>query len=387
LSVEVSGPLFFERADLHSVCLITMRWMALNLAKLGRTVVWSALATALITPFCRAESPNVARAFGHAVADAVDKAMPAVVVVRTEAVVYHQARAFPLGPVYGIPERLAGQGSGVIISRDGHVLTSHHVIRNAGQIQVALHDGTLYPATLVGSDPLTDLAVLQIEAPGEAGFTPIEVADSDAVRIGEFAIAIGSPFSLNSSVTLGVVSQKGRSVGVLPYEDFIQTDAPINPGNSGGPLVDVDGRMVGINAVIQTGGPYARGNIGIGFAVPANLAMRIADSLIRTGRAERPWLGIRLRDIINTPGSVAGPSGVQVGEVLGNTPAAVGGLKAGDFILSVDNVQVNDSRGVQRAVFKRNLGDPVRLRVMREGREIEFEIVTEAMPDLGRLEK
>lgn len=352
--------------------------------KLGRMAVWFVLAGAVFVSFCRAESANVARAFGSAVADAVDKAMPAVVVIRTEGVVYHSARAVPFGPVYGIPERLAGQGSGVIVSREGHVLTSHHVIRNAGEIQVALHDGTQYPAKMIGSDPLTDLAVLRIEAPAGVEFTPIEVADSDKVRIGEFAIAIGSPFSLDSSVTLGVVSQKGRSVGVLPYEDFIQTDAPINPGNSGGALVDVDGRMIGINAVIQTGSPYARGNIGIGFAVPANMAMRIAESLMRTGRAERPWLGIRLRDVAGGGQAV---DGVEVGEVLGNTPAAAGGLKAGDRILSVDGVEVEDSRAVQRTVFKRKLGESVRLRIIREGRELEFEIVTEAMPDLGRLEK
>lgn len=335
----------------------------------------------------RAESSGVARALGNAVADAVEKVMPAVVVVRTESVVVHPARDIFFGNVYGVPERLAGHGSGAIISESGHVLTSHHVVRNAGRIEVALQDGTKYPAVLVGNDPLTDLAVLKIEAPEGTAFTPVEAGDSDALRIGEFVIAIGSPFSLNSSVTLGVVSQKGRSVGVLPYEDFIQTDAPINPGNSGGPLVDIDGRMMGINAVIQTGSPYARGNIGIGFAVPANLAMRIARSLISTGRPDRPWLGVRLRELETAAVGVSRSAGVQVGEVLGNTPASTAGLEPGDIILSVDGEAANDARAVQRAVFRHDIGDRIRLHVVRDGRDMEFEIVTEAMPDLGRLEK
>ncbi len=309
--------------------------------------------------------------------------MPSVVVIRTAATVYHAAQDLFFGNVYGIPERLAGQGSGVIISKDGHVLTSHHVIQNAQEIEVALSDGTKYPAKLVGRDPLTDLAVLKIQAPAGTAFTPIEPGDSDKLRVGEFAIAIGSPFSLNSSVTVGIVSQKGRSVGVLPYEDFIQTDASINPGNSGGPLVDADGRMVGINSIIQTGGPYSRGNIGIGFAVPANLAMRVADSLIRTGSAERPWVGIQLREM-NDPLTqrllVTKEPGVLVGDVIPNAPAAKCGVLKGDVITRVDDQPVTDVRNVQRLIFRRGVGETVKLEIARGEEKKVFEIITEQMP-------
>ena len=333
----------------------------------------------LISSVCGslAVSANIARELGNAFADAVERVMPSVVVVRTEATVYHAARDLFFGQIYGIPERLAGQGSGVIISKDGYVLTSNHVIRNAEQIEVALHDGTKYPAELVGHDPMSDLAVLKIQAPTGASFKAITPGDSDKIRVGEFAIAVGSPFSLNSSVTVGIVSQKGRSVGLLPYEDFIQTDASINPGNSGGPLTDVDGRMIGINAVIQTGGPYSQGNIGIGFAVPVNLAMRVAESLITSGKVERPWLGLELRSLDKA-------AGVRVGGVFGNTPASRCGVAQGDIIVKVDEQPVYETRDVQRLVFKHRVGDTVKLEVRRGGQRILFEMVTERMPEIGQ---
>ena len=183
---------------------------------------------------------SVARKIGEEIADAIEKVMPSVVVVRTEAIHHHISRDTFWGYLYSVPRRLVGQASGVIISKDGYVLTSNHVIQNAQEIEVVLHDGTLYSARLIGRDEATDLAVLKIDAEGIT-FAPIEAADSDEVRVGELAVAIGSPFSLSSSVTIGIISQKGRSIGLLPYEDFIQTDASINPGNSGGPLVDVEG--------------------------------------------------------------------------------------------------------------------------------------------------
>jgi S1-C subfamily serine protease len=336
------------------------------------------LAWLLAAAASRAASPNAARALGDAIADAVDKAMPAVVVVRTEAVVIHRAIDPFFGDIYGIPERLAGQGSGVVITKEGHILTSYHVVRAAGRVQVAFSNGTQYDAQLIGYDGWTDVAVLKVQAPKDTAFHPIEIGDSDALRIGEFVIAIGSPFSLDSSVTLGVVSQKGRSVGMLPYEDFIQTDAPINPGNSGGPLIDVEGRMVGLNAAIQTGSPMARGNIGIGFAVPVGLAMRVANSLIKTGRADRPWIGVKLRDRA-TPSS-GDAAVVEIADVVEGAPAEAAGLKAGDIIETVDGKSVSATRAVQRAVFQHAVGDTVKLRVQRAGRHLDFEIVTVAMP-------
>jgi S1-C subfamily serine protease len=332
----------------------------------------------------RAAGPSVARQLGDAVADAVDRVMPAVVVIRTESVVYHAAQDVFFGTLYGIPERLAGQGSGVIIRSDGHVLTSHHVIDRAEEIEVVLDDGTKYPADLVGRDPMTDLAMLKIRAPQGTTFPTIEAGDSDRLRIGEFVIAIGSPFSLNSSVTLGIVSQKGRSVGRLPYEDFIQTDASINPGNSGGPLVDLDGRMVGINAMIQTGSPLVQGSVGIGFAVPANLAMRIADQLVEHRVVDRPWLGVQLQEMEARPlpgrGATREP-GVRIGEIFNHTPAARVGLAEGDVILKVNGVPVSNPRAVQREVFKCRVGDAVKLDLRRGEKEVVFEVLTDRMPD------
>lgn len=323
-----------------------------------------------LSPVAPAEvSPNAARMFGNAIADVVEKVMPSVVVVRTETVKNRYARDWYFGYVYKIPERLAGQGSGVIISKDGYLLTNHHVIEGAGSIEVVLNDGTKLPANMVGRDQQTDLAVLKIDAPDRT-FTAVEIGDSDALRVGEFVIALGSPFSLASSVTLGIVSQKGRSIGLLPFEDFIQTDAAVNKGNSGGPLLDVDGRLVGINTVIQTTG-LSDGYIGISFAIPANLVMNVAESIIRTGRWERPWIGILMRET---------PAGVRVMEVIGNSPASRGGLLVGDIIQSVDGQPVDTSSGVQRAIFRRKIGDPARVTIVRDNAPLDINLVTETMP-------
>ncbi|MBN1269515.1 MAG: trypsin-like peptidase domain-containing protein [Kiritimatiellae bacterium] len=332
-------------------------------------------------------SPNLARQMGDAIADAVERVMPSVVVIRTEATVYRMTPDLFFGHTYGIPDKLAGQGSGVIITEDGYILTSHHVVDRAQEIEVVLHDGTKYPATLVGRDPQTDLAVVRISAPEGVAFQPIEAADSDAVRVGEMAIAVGSPFSLMSSVTVGIVSQKGRSVGVLPYEDFIQTDASINPGNSGGPLVDADGRMIGLNAVIQTAGPYSQGNIGIGFAVPANLAMDVADSLIRTGAVERAWIGILPQELETAMASklLGSGKGLYVARILDNTPASRSALLQGDIITAVDTQPVGTVRELQRAILKRRIGDEVALTVRRGAKEVQIRLATEKMPTLEML--
>ncbi|MCX6997299.1 MAG: trypsin-like peptidase domain-containing protein [Kiritimatiellaeota bacterium] len=345
-------------------------------------------------PAGSATAPSVARQMGAAVADAVERVMPAVVVVRTEAVQMHLARDPFRGRLYRIPERLAGQGSGAIIRKDGYVLTSHHVVKDAQQIEVALPDGTKFAAKVVGRDPLTDLAVLQIEQAGGRTFPVIEPGDSDKLRVGEFVIAIGSPFSLNSSVTLGIISQKGRAVGLLPYEDFIQTDASINPGNSGGPLVDMDGRLAGINAVIQTASPYAQGNIGIGFAVPANLALRVAQELIAHGRMDRPWLGIQMRDHEQEADaaprtgrrarSAGAPGGVEVVEVIANAPAAKAGLRVGDLLRRVADQPVTSTHAVQRLVWKFRTGETILIEVSRGGQTKVFKVITERMPDVSR---
>lgn len=345
------------------------------------TVV-SVIAVLIMVPDSRGVSGNAARLLGNSIADAVDSIMPSVVVIRTEAVNYHMARDRFSGYSYRIPERLAGQGSGVIISEDGYLLTSYHVIAGADKIEVALPDESKYSARLVGVDPRTDLAVLSMEDTDKRIFKAAEFGDSDKVRIGELAIAIGSPFSLESSVTLGIVSQKGRSVGQLEQEDFIQTDAPINPGNSGGPLVNAEGQVIGINAMIQKGGPYSDGNIGIAFAIPANLAMRVAGDLMQGGSVHRPWIGIlpaepgtAIRSLL--PSDV---HGLIIQHVFNDTPAQKAGLSEGDIITEVDGTAVHTVRDIQRIIFGHQPGDEVVITRYRHGKTDEVTVVTEIMP-------
>jgi len=323
-------------------------------------------------------SPNPLRAFGNHIADVVESALPSVVVIRTEAIRYHLGRDFFFGHLYRIPERTAGQGSGVIITEDGYVLTSNHVVDKAQQIEVVMDDGTVYRAEPVGGDPHTDLAVVRIVADDETRFRPIEYGDSDAVRVGEVVIAIGSPYNLHSTVTMGIVSQKGRVIGMLPYEDFIQTQAPINPGNSGGPLVDADGRMVGINAAIHRGGAQAAGNIGIGFAVPGNLAMRVAAALIDAGKIEHPWIGILMEPT---------REGVGVGEVFRNSPAETAGMQRGDVITHINNRPMHSSLEVRRAIFQHTAEAAVKVTVERNGERKDLYVEPEAMPDFDLLQR
>ena len=321
---------------------------------------------------------NPARAFSDAIADAVEKVMPSVVVIRTEAIQYRVGRDF-FGFTYKVPEQLAGQGSGVIIDERGYVLTSHHVVDGAQQIEVVLNDGTKLPATMVGCDHITDVAVLHIKASG-MDYRPVEFGDSDAVRVGEVAIAIGSPFSLQSSVTIGHVSQKGRRMQVLPYEDFIQTDAAINEGNSGGPLIDVDGRLIGINAAIKT--DAAERGVGIAFAIPSNLAMVVARSLIEKGVHEWPWVGASFGTLDPLYRKrFLGGAGVPVVQVWDGTPAADAGMVPGDVILDVEGVAVAGAYDIHRLIFNHSVGEQLRFVVLRDQKkQLEFELLLQEFP-------
>jgi len=337
--------------------------------KTSHNLVFQMLVVTLTGLSAGASTPHAARMFGNAIADVVEKTMPSVVVIRTESRQYRIARDWIFGTMYRVPERLAGQGSGVIITKDGYVLTNNHVIDGAESVEVVLNDGTKLPATVIGKDEHTDLAVIKIDADGRE-FIPMERGDSDQLRVGEFVIALGSPFSLSSSVTLGIVSQKGRSIGLLPFEDFIQTDAAVNKGNSGGPLLDVDGKLVGINTVIQTAG-MSEGNIGISFSVPVNLAINVAESVIRTGRWERPWIGILMREA---------EQGIRVMEIVNDSPASRSGLLVGDVIRKVDAIEMDTVSDVQRTIFKRKIGDPAAVEIDREGTIMHVSIITETMP-------
>lgn len=314
---------------------------------------------------------NPARQFSDALADAVERVMPTVVVIRTEKV-QNQLRRDYFGFIYIVPEQLVGEGSGVIIDDRGYIMTSYHVIRDAKHIDVVLNDGTKMQAREVGHDESTDLAVLEINGKHTV-YPVVDVGDSDALRVGEMVVAIGSPFSLQSSVTMGIVSQKGRRMQVLPYEDFIQTDAAINEGNSGGPLIDVDGRLVGINAAILT--DAQKEGVGIAFAVPSNLAMVIAKSLIEKGKHEWPWVGAKF-------GRMDQGASLQVLQVWRDTPAARAGMQPGDIILQVNGKEMKDAYDIYRVIFNHSVGEKVDFLIQRDKKKLEFVLPLEEFPGM-----
>jgi len=269
-----------------------------------------------------------------------------------------------------------GTGSGVLFTADGAILTNNHVIDHALSINVRLRDGRFLPAKLLGRDPATDLAVVKIEA---TGLTPAKFADSDNARVGEWTVAIGSPFGLGYTVTTGVLSAKGRGgLGMNQIEDYLQTDASINPGNSGGPLCDLDGRVLGINTMIVGRGA------GIGFAVPSNLARRAAEQIVKKGRVERSWIGVGIQDL--TP-ELAGAmkvdsrAGVLVNSINADGPAAKANIKPGDIIAAVAGKKVTDGRELVREVIAHDVGQTVQLEIIRDGKKYGTNMTLTARPE------
>ncbi|MBI3870578.1 MAG: Do family serine endopeptidase [Verrucomicrobia bacterium] len=275
--------------------------------------------------------------------------------------------------------REQGLGSGVVISKDGYILTNNHVVENADEIKVSVGEEEKdYIATVIGRDDKTDIAVLKIDA---SDLTPITTTDSDAIEVGDIVLAVGNPFGIGQTVTMGLVSATGRSALGLHYENFIQTDAPINPGNSGGALVDSQGRLIGINTAIlsRTGG-----NQGIGFAVPINLARFVMESIVKDGRVVRGFMGVHLQPM--TPAlarqfKLGDSSGAMVAEVQPNTPAAKAGLKDGDIILELDGRPVKDSHSLRLQVSQTAPGTKISLKVVREGEKRKVDIVLKELPD------
>ena len=265
-------------------------------------------------------------------------------------------------------------GSGVIVdAAKGYLLTNHHVIANADKITVTLRDGRHFDAKVVGSDPEVDLAVLQVKA---KNLTALTFGDSGALEVGDFVVAIGNPFGLGQTVTSGIVSALGRSgLGIEGYEDFIQTDASINPGNSGGALVDLEGRLIGINTAIV--GPSG-GNVGIGFAIPSNMAKSIMDQLIRFGEVRRGQLGVYIQDVTPELAKALGlkrTSGAVVAQVIPGSPAEKAGLKEGDVVIAVNGKPVRNGGQLRNAIGLLRVGERVRLTVMRNGRQLELQAV------------
>ena len=268
-----------------------------------------------------------------------------------------------------------GEGSGVIVDPTGYILTNYHVVAGADKLTVRLSGGKELKGSVQGTDPKTDLAVVHVEAKDLAVAT---LGDSDKIQVGEWAIAIGSPFGLEETVTVGVISAKGRSgLGTGTYEDFIQTDASINPGNSGGPLVDIDGQVIGINAMIIQPGQ------GIGFAIPINLAKKIMTELIAKGKVIRPWVGIGLQDLteeLMKSFNVKEKEGALISQVREGSPAEKAGLKVEDIIVEMDGKKIKNSQDVVREVLKREVGQQIRFEVIREGKRVEISVTTAQMP-------
>ena len=311
-----------------------------------------------------------------------ERSLPSVVVIRTGRTVrtWKRAGMADLLHEYYYPSRekiSTGQGSGFFVNDRGHILTNYHIVKGQDFFRATLHDGREFEAKLVGSDPLSDLAVLKIDYPGKTPY--LTFADSEKVKAGHWAIAIGAPFSLSHTVTVGVVSFNRRTVGLNAHENFIQFDASINPGNSGGPLLDIDGRVIGVNDFILS--PQG-GNIGLGFAIAGNLAGSICRDLIRTGRANRSWTGILLSSIPqNYRSGNPLPKGVLIVRMFRNSPAHKAGLKPGDLILSIDGQTVEDVNKARLLIFSRRPGDVLQFRIYRDGRKLDFQVKADSLPD------
>ncbi|MEO0454867.1 MAG: Do family serine endopeptidase [Verrucomicrobiota bacterium] len=324
-------------------------------------------------------------------ADVVELAAPSVVSIKTEVEIENRAQMNPfLREFFNIPENRGSQtrigaGSGVVVSKDGYILTNNHVVDRADEIIVEFQgDPEEYEATIVGTDPATDLAVLKID---RTDIPAAVLGDSDMIRVGDIVLAIGNPFGLQQTVTMGIISATGRELGggrmsgTIPYQDFIQTDAAINQGNSGGALVDAEGRLVGINSAIfsRTGE-----NLGIGFAIPINLAHGIMTQLIETGRVSRGYLGVMPNDLDPDNAEflgLEGQQGVHLTEVVEGTPAAKAGLKADDVVLEVDGKPVPTASKFRLAIASYAPGSEIAMKVYRDEENITVKVKLEERPD------
>jgi len=364
-----------------------MKFRNFSLALLALTMPVVAQTAPSPSPSPDPTTHPVARQMNDAFADVYEKVAPTVVVI--------EVRATADVAVPGLPEGLEfffrgpdgrpvpqgpTEGSGFIISPEGYILTNHHVVASGvmGEISVRLQDGRTFPATVIGADKKSDIAVIKIEA---KDLPAVELGDSDKARVGQFAFAIGAPYDLPYTFTVGVISGKGRDDLTYSetYQEYIQTDAAINPGNSGGPLCDLDGRVVGVNTMINGI------NRGLGFAVPINIAKDVASQLMTNGRVSRPWLGIGILGLEDSAEARAHfsslKSGVLIRGVMPGTPAFNSPLQAGDVILKVDGKAVGRSRDFQREILGKKIGDAVKLEFWREGQISTCSVQTGEQPE------
>ena len=331
-------------------------------------------------------SKNIPSSF----ADLAERLMPSVVNISTTQTITTSSNPFPFkfppgSPFedmfkdFGVPQerKTSALGSGFIINKNGTVITNNHVIKGAEDIFVRVNGDKEYKAKIVGTDPLSDLAVLKIQS--EDKFIPVKFGDSDKARIGDWVIAIGNPFGLGGTVTSGIISARNRSIGLSRYENFIQTDASINQGNSGGPLFNLDGDVIGINTAILG----QSGSIGIGFAIPSNSAKRVIDQLIKFGETKRGWLGVRIQVVTKEIAEIEKldkPRGALVASVAEGSPSDKAGIKAGDIILEFNGVPINEMRELPKIVAETDVGKVVDVKVWRNQKKLSKKIT------LGRLE-
>lgn len=283
------------------------------------------------------------------------------------------------------PQREHGLGSGVIVSKDGYILTNNHVVDHANEVKVTLTDHREFTAKVVGRDPKSDIAVVKIEA---NDLPVVPMADSDKVQVGDVALAVGNPFGVGQTVTEGIVSATGRgNMGIEDYEDFIQTDAAINPGNSGGALVDIDGRLIGINTAIMS---RSGGSQGVGFAIPSDLARKVMKSLVKYGEVTRGYMGVMIQDVTPTLAKefkLKNSTGALIGDVVQDGPAAKAGMKDGDVVMEFNGKPVPDSRHLKLTVAETNPGSTIPVKIWRDGTTKTLEVTVKQLPGTKELAK
>ncbi len=311
--------------------------------------------------------------------DLVDRVIPSVVSITTTTAPDREAlvRQF-FGIAGGGAPQTSKMGSGMIVSPEGHIVTNWHVINGALEVAVQLNDGRTFPARVAGADPRSDIAVLKVEA---EGLTPIDFGDSESVRVGQMVFAVGNPFGLQETVTQGIISAKGRRTLSEASNEFFQTSTTINPGNSGGPLIDIRGRVIGINNFIIS---RSGGSEGIGFAIPSNVARRVYEDIIQRGRVIHPWLGVVMRPLTKSLARQLGlpdSRGALVAATLANSPAERGGLMGGDVILSFNGRPVRDGKDLRNRVAEAPVGATASFSVLRAGKPLELKATMEEEPE------
>ncbi len=373
--------------------LLPQSGMAGTRQRLAAGVLVVAATLAVLLP-----SPSFARTAPDSFADLAARLLPAVVNVSTTQMVEGNAGIelpqLPPGspfeeffkefmernqPKQQQRRRATSLGSGFIIDNDGHIVTNNHVIQDADEISVILHDDTRLEAKVIGRDAKTDLAVLKVEP--HSKLVPVKFGDADSIRVGDWVLAIGNPFGFGGTVTAGIISARGRDINAGPYDDFLQTDASINRGNSGGPMFNLDGEVIGINTAIFS---PSGGSVGIGFAIPSNSAQGVIQQLIAHGQVQRGWLGVRIQSVTEEIADALGlkeAAGALVAGVIPGGPAEKAKLKEGDIITEFDGKPITQMRRLPRVVADTEVGRTVPIKVWRDGRELSMKVEVGALEE------